>query len=286
MAVYDKLIAELCGQYSKAEIIENCRALNQTYNIYDPNFIQWQKLRGTFEKSNDILSQLEKIVPANQIINDLFMHNYQCERIIKYFLLKKLMNLKENIVAFEMSIGPSRIDICRINGHTYAYEIKTEYDTFNRLHTQLPSYQQAFDYVYIVTPLKRAKILKDMVPLNCGLIAYTIRNNTCKFSYLKKAERNKCDLSFCLQSCSSQELSFFIKHLSKHEIPTLREEKEKLAFALSTKKGAWKAYRDILKKRYSKKWQFIVQNRDQILPIDMQEFFSSLVSPDDIYKSS
>ena len=187
---YDQLLDELCSQYSQNEIIENCKSLNRSYNLFDPSILQWEKLVHSFSKSDLILHKLQKIVSPNRVINDLFLQNYQCERIIKYFLLNKLMGLKENIVAFEMCVGPSRIDICRINGHTYAYEIKTEYDTFKRLQTQLPTYRKYFDYVYVVTPLNRVDDLVQNIPSDCGIIAYTIQRGICRFSYKRKARKN------------------------------------------------------------------------------------------------
>ena len=68
-------------------------------------------------------------------------------------------------------------------------EIKTEYDTFKRLSTQLPNYQKAFDFVYVVTPLQRVESLKPYLPERCGIIAYTLKNGLCKFSHQKKQKK-------------------------------------------------------------------------------------------------
>lgn len=281
---YYQLLVKMCEQYSADELIENCKSLNRSYNLFDPAIIQWKKILLSFSKSDLILQELQKIAYPNQVINDLFLRNYQCERIIKYFLLKKLMGLKENIVAFEMCVGSSRIDICRINGHTYAYEIKTEYDSFKRLQTQLPTYRKYFDYVYVVTPLNRINDLIQNIPGDCGIIGYTIKKGVCRFSYKRRAQKNNCDIHLCIQSFSTLELTKFIKMMGSKKIPMHRVEKEIIATELGCKKNAWKIYRTILKERYVKKWNFIVENREKILPIDMQEFFSSTLSPEIFYQ--
>ena len=71
--------------------------------------------------------------------------------------------------------------------------------------------------------------------------------------------------------------------LGGKNIPTHRMEKEQVAAELGIKRSAWKTYRTILRERYEKKWNFIIENHDKILPIDMQEFFSSTLSPEIFY---
>ena len=272
------LIKKIEAEYSQEEIVSGCKVLNQSYNIFDLPERQWQQLAYSFPRSISCLQKLSEVCSPGKVINALLMKYYPCERVIKYYLIKKMTHLTENIVAFEMSIGSSRIDLCRINGHTYAYEIKTEYDTFKRLSTQLPNYQKAFDFVYVVTPLQRVESLKPYLPEGCGIIAYTLKNGLCKFSHQKKAEKNKGDLDFCIKNFSSSELTMFIEALSNLTCPTKRIEKEKIAISLVGKRNAWAVYRKILKKRYEKKRNFLVANMEHIQPNEIQEFFRSTMS--------
>ncbi len=73
-----------------------------------------KKIEYAFHKTTkpDILVLKEK-VNSNEFINYLLMRFYNCERVIKYHFIKHLKDAIHDIVAFEMSIGDSRIDICR-----------------------------------------------------------------------------------------------------------------------------------------------------------------------------
>lgn len=73
-----------------------------------------------------------------------------------------------------MSIGDSRIDICRINGKLCAYEIKTEYDNYDRLETQMKDYFSAFERVYIIVPIQNAETVQSYIPSQCGIITYRL----------------------------------------------------------------------------------------------------------------
>lgn len=95
-----------------------------------------------------------------------------------------------HIVAFEMNIGDSRIDICRINGSSYAYEIKTEYDTFDRLGSQMQDYLRTFQKVYVIVPIGRVNDVKNLIPESCGIISYRI-TKTEKWSSLIKNVRKR-----------------------------------------------------------------------------------------------
>ena len=96
------------------------------------------------------IDRLKRHAFSNEVVNDLIFNYYFCERVIKYYFVRHLMSRSNHIVAFEMVIGESRIDICRINGQSYAYEIKTQYDTFDRLGTQMRDYLKTFEKVYVI----------------------------------------------------------------------------------------------------------------------------------------
>lgn len=51
----------------------------------------------------------------------------------------------------EMPVGSSIVDAAVFNGTSTAYEIKTEFDSCQRLKTQTSDYLQVFDRVYLVT---------------------------------------------------------------------------------------------------------------------------------------
>lgn len=280
MQNYVDLLQHIVKQYTKDELVQICKILNKTYNIYDSEDIRWNKLEYTLSNTPpEDLTALREVQLSNRVVNDLIFKYYHCERVVKYYLIKKLIHRQNHIVAFEMAIGSSRIDICRINGSSYAYEIKTAYDTYDRLSSQLEDYCKAFEHVYLVVPLEAKKEAYNHIPNNCGLITYHIINDIAKFSYARKALPNEYDLMSCICSLSSSDLSSLLKILKCKDIPVLKQEKINMVLAYAATHNIWPAYKVMLKDKYSKRWNFIVQHFDEIIPIDIQNFFSSAMSP-------
>ena len=193
---------EILSAYSNDELLHICKYLNKDYNIYDTEIMRWKKIEYAFHKTTkpDILVLKEK-VNSNEFINYLLMRFYNCERVIKYHFIKHLKDAIHDIVAFEMSIGDSRIDICRINGKLCAYEIKTAYDNYDRLKTQMKDYMKAFEKVYVIVPAKNYEQVQNFIPLECGIITYKRDNNfNMTFCYRKAAVINHCHIEFRINS--------------------------------------------------------------------------------------
>ena len=205
----------ILDDYTTNEIVQICKYLNKEYNIYEPDDVRWEKIKYAFYKTDEqIIDELQKKTFSNEFINDLMLKYYACERVVKYHFIKQLKNATHDIVAFEMSIGDSRIDICRINGKLYAYEIKTEYDNYDRLVTQMKDYFNAFERVYIIIPIRNANAVKEFIPAKCGIITYRIdKSDNMIFSYKRSAKDNKCDINFCLNSLSGSDMIKMVKIL-------------------------------------------------------------------------
>lgn len=281
---YQKILKRIINQYSYVEMVTICKALNKIYNIYDSEETRWTQLQYLLSKTSTFdINLLKDEQLSNWVINDLIFKFYPCERVIKYHLINKLRKMADHIVAFEMSIGSSRIDICRINGASYAYEIKTEFDTFERLERQMYDYSKAFEKVYLVVPICLKKQAIKVIPNNCGLITYRFKNSNIYFSYAKKATKNKCDFSICVNSLSSTDLTELLKLLKIKKIPTLKEDKLKLVLDIVHEKSIWAEYKLLLKNKYKTKWDFVVQRFSKIIPIDVQNFFSTNIDPDLTY---
>ena len=167
------LLQSILNNYSDDEILQMCKTINKDYNIYDPEDVRWAKIGYVLNKTNSSdIELLRKTCLSNKVVNDMIFNYYFCERVIKYYFIKHLKDQMNHIVAFEMNIGDSRIDICRINGSSYAYEIKTEYDTFDRLGSQMQDYLRTFEKVYVIVPIGRVNDVKNLIPESCGIISY------------------------------------------------------------------------------------------------------------------
>ena len=103
--------------------------------------------------------------------NEYFYKNQIVKRIIKKH------SLKASVILNEFHVGTSIADLIFLNGTDRAYEIKTEYDTEFRLHTQLSDYRKAFSHVYLVIPQQYLPHYEPLLDDTTGIILLTERNS-------------------------------------------------------------------------------------------------------------
>ena len=75
----------------------------------------------------------------------------------------------------EFRVGTSKADCIILNGISTCYEIKTEFDTLNRLPEQLSSYSKVFDKVFVISANKHIDKICALLPENVGLLELTQR---------------------------------------------------------------------------------------------------------------
>ena len=64
------------------------------------------------------------------------------------------MKGKSHVTIFELPVGSSRADLCKINGTSVAYEIKTDLDNFNRLEKQIEDLEDDISYFVVFIVVK------------------------------------------------------------------------------------------------------------------------------------
>ncbi len=283
-----ELFEQIISSYTNDEIIHICQNLNKAYNVYDSEEIRWRKIAYCLFKTSEAeIDVLRRSILSNEFINNLFLKYYVCERVVKYYLIRKLLGLTNDIVAFEMAIGDSRIDVCRINGGSYAYEIKTEYDSFDRLSSQMNDYMKAFEKVYVVIPRSRVMDIQSFIPLECGIITYRqTENHGLIFSNFRRSKKHQCDINICLSSLSSNDLSEILKLAGLKYKGANKEDKLKTLVDYSENHSVWHHYRMMLKEKYRSNWQFIKDHFSEIIPIDIQNFFSTSINPSLLYNKT
>lgn len=79
--------------------------------------------------------------------------------------------------AIEFPVGKSVADVMVLNGTITAYEIKTDFDSFVRLPTQLADYGAIAEQVYVVTSSRRASTAVDVTPNHVGVLALTAKGS-------------------------------------------------------------------------------------------------------------
>ena len=114
--------------------------------------------------------------------------NYRCEYVYKNEIANQLLlrfhNDNSATLLKEVASDCSIADIIIINGNTVAYEIKTELDSFERLPSQLESYQMLYDELYIVTHPGVIDALSKKIDEAIGII---VLSNDGKLQTVRKA---------------------------------------------------------------------------------------------------
>lgn len=106
----------------------------------------------------------------------LLFSNYRCEYVYKNAIATKLYLdrhecLQKSLLTNELRIGESRADVVILNGTSTVYEIKSEYDSFDRLDGQLENYQKVFDRIVVVTTQEKAELVRDRVSDLVGVMS-------------------------------------------------------------------------------------------------------------------
>lgn len=101
---------------------------------------------------------------------------YRCEYIYKNTIANKLYldghhSLKDSLLTDELLSGKSKADVVILNSTSTVYEIKSEYDSFRRLDSQLADYRKVFDRIIVVTTPNKAPLVMELVEDNVGIMS-------------------------------------------------------------------------------------------------------------------
>ncbi|MHA7272947.1 sce7726 family protein [Arthrobacter sp. TMT4-20] len=106
--------------------------------------------------------------------HDALSSSYRNEYFFKNKLVSKIIfgihNPGTASALLEVPSGRSIADLVIFNGTSTAYEIKTDFDSFSRLPSQLNDYRSRFEYVNVVTSMEKATEAEKVVPLGVGII--------------------------------------------------------------------------------------------------------------------
>lgn len=221
-------------------------------------------------------------LPPREIINTLVMQHYPNEAAIKAsFIDNVLKNQTNQIVIFEFNIKNSRADLCKINGNSTVFEIKTDLDNEIRLEKQLQDYSAVFEHIFVICSEARYQSLKNTIHENVGAYTYTrTRSGTIKFTLTKKGQRNwEINPQAQLESLTKNELLYFYPKYKS------MERSEIVCNVMNTyaKTTINKRFKEALKMRYRKRWEFLLSNKNFIYEIDYQWFYKNSISPELIY---
>ena len=236
---------------------------------------------------DDILGESRYSYPqtsARDLINRIVLGSYPNEATIKANFINGVLlpQSPKTVSIFELPIGKSRVDMCKVNGHSAAYEIKTDLDTFCRLEGQLRDYFDVFETVYVVTSEVRWKELPEYVPEACGIYSYRQRSDgSYTFCARRRATKSaKLDSEKQLSVIPKQQLCSLFrmdgKGISKQEL--VHECLE--GYGSDDINLRFKRY---LKRRYGGCWDRFRQLQPEIFEIDYQWFYRHGLSPQLVY---
>ncbi|MDN4617685.1 sce7726 family protein [Paenibacillus sp. PsM32] len=268
---------------------ELTRIVKTLHDHYHPFLLDnqvWDLLKRTLPEMiyEDVISPYQEHIVGHKLVNNIVMNLYFGEKKVKYHLSQKYLHRKGEVSMFELNLGSSRLDYARINGHSYAYEIKTELDSLDKLEKQISDYSKAFEYVQVVCHPYHYKKVKENVPSFCGIVTYNDCKTDLPFSFKQKRLRNpNIDASFQLSTLTAKELDKILKEENLNIDSLDRQSKQELiSLSLSSAKINHH-FKEKIKARFQKRWDFVCSHIDSIEPIDIQSFFKSNADPYWVY---
>lgn len=262
-----------------------CQQLYNEYNPLKQTKELYSYLVNTFSRYSLDTSYIN-IENTRKLFNDNILKYYPNEITIKSSFVNKVLlkNNSHTSIIFELNSGTSRVDLCKINGHSIAFEIKTDLDNFNRLNKQLNDYFRIFEKVFVICSSKNINNIIKLIPDECGIYSYHITKTG---KYIFNKER---DALFSSQINSKNQLLLFTKTELNNffNIKSLLNKNDMINHILANydKEYINKAFKENFKTKYKKNWEFLSNNYSNILEIDYQWFFKNNIDPKLIYKKS
>lgn len=101
------------------------------------------------------------------------LESYQNEYVYKNKLIKSIKSNEQTnrfSLITEIDVGAdSRVDMALFSSSSHAFEIKTEFDSLNRLDKQLQDYSKAFEFVWAVTSENKVENLARRLESSIGI---------------------------------------------------------------------------------------------------------------------
>jgi hypothetical protein len=123
----------------------------------------------------------------------------------------------------ELRVGNCKADVVVLNGTSTVYEIKSEYDSFERLQNQIGSYIMMFDMVNVITSTSQLSKLKEVLPSEVGVMELT-REDTIRIISEPASNRERVDPSLLFASLTKPEYLHIIKKIYGYvpDVPNTR----------------------------------------------------------------
>lgn len=126
---------------------------------------------------------LDPATPLRDFFDQVYAYlfrAYRSEYIYKNVIAQKILlgvhSLTTTCMLTELRAGECKADTVLLNGTSTVYEIKSAYDSMERLSRQISAYRKVFDKIYVVSSASQAEKVAGLVAEDIGLLVLTDRN--------------------------------------------------------------------------------------------------------------
>jgi len=146
-------------------------------------------------KKSGFVNNLDSGASLAQVFDTVYSYltkYYKNEYIFKNAITNKILlgrhSLNTTSLLSEFRAGKSKIDVLILNGTSTAYEIKSKFDNFDRIESQMDSYRKLFDEIYLVTDPCLENKISHKIDRDIGIIFLTSKYT---FRVHRKAVSNR-----------------------------------------------------------------------------------------------
>ncbi len=156
--------------------------------LFSSNVIKDLATKGSSKTACKILAEthLCEALDPHMALRDFYdgiyailFKEYRNEYIYKNAIAGKVLlgrhSLNSSFMLTEFRAGNCKADSVILNGSSAVYEIKSTYDSVNRLERQLDAYHQIFDHINVITSADQMAKVEQMVSDSVGLMILSDR---------------------------------------------------------------------------------------------------------------
>jgi len=146
----------------------------------------WSQTASEIVSASDLECSIDKFIRLDEFYDRMYLHlfnNYRNEYVYKNALVEKLLlgkhSLNTSFMLTEFRSGCCKADVVLLNGTSHVFEIKTQYDSLDRLEKQIATYAKQFNYIHVLTHECMLDKVSMLVDDDIGLMIlsdrYTLR---------------------------------------------------------------------------------------------------------------
>lgn len=236
------------GQTPQNNLVKNISNVlsNSAFNkiVREGDYDAVQRRANKYKSANSS-SRIDTYGDFYEHLYGAMLKSYRNEFIYKNEIINKILlgrySLNTATVLNEFRIGKSIADLVMLNGTSIVYEIKTEYDSPERLLTQINDYRKSFLNVVIVTHHTHLKKYQEFLLLNSlnniGLMTFTQRK-TLKTIISPNEDSSYLDITYMFKCLRKNEYIKLIDNYFGHtpNVPNTKMFKECFSLAIKIDK--------------------------------------------------